>query len=86
MAAAQLRQRDGVLHAHTDLVSVVARRCGSLDEAGAAALATGLLDLEQATAEIEAALDASPSSRRLRLALAAAYRRESGWAARFGRV
>ncbi len=86
LAAAHMRQRDGVVHAHNDLVAVVARRAGRLDEAGAAALANGLADLERATAEIESALIDNPSDRRLRLALAAAYRRESDWTSRIGHV
>ena len=86
MAAAHLRQRDGVLHAHNDLVAVVARRRGRLDDAGAAAVTTGLAELERAAADIEAALAANPGDRRLRLALAAAYRRESGWTSRLGHV
>jgi hypothetical protein len=86
MAAAHMRQRDGVLHAHYDLVAVVARRRGGMDEMGAAALAGALVDLERATADIEAALAEDPSDRRLRLTLAAAYRRESEWASRLSRV
>lgn len=86
MAAANLRQRDGVLHAHQDLVSAIARRGGRLDAAGVASLAAGLAELERATAEIEEALARSPQDRRLRLALAAAYRREAGWAGRLNRV
>ena len=86
MAAPHMRQRDGVLHAHNDLVTVVSRRRGRLDEAGAAALAAGLADLERATAEIEAALTENPDGRRLRLALAAAYRREADWTARLNRA
>ena len=86
MAATHLRQRDGVVHAHNDLVGVVARQQGRLDESGAAALAAGLAALERAAADIEAALAAHPGDRRLRLALAAAYRREAHWTSRFGRV
>jgi hypothetical protein len=86
MAAAHLRQRDGVLHAHNDLVAVVSRRRGRLDDAGAAAITAGLADLEQAAADIEAALAINPNDRRLRLALAAAYRRESDWTMRLSRV
>ncbi len=86
MAAAHLRQRDGVLHAHNDLIAVAAQRRGRLDAVGAAALVAGLADLERATAEIEAALADSPRDRRLRLALAAAYRREAGWTSRLARV
>ena len=86
IAAEHLRQRDGVLHAHNDLVTMAARRRGRLDEAGAAALATGLEDLERAAAEIEAALADNPSDRRLRLALGAAYRRESDWTSRLSHV
>jgi hypothetical protein len=86
LAAPHLRQRDGVLHAHNDLVAVIAHRGGRLDPAGAEALAAGLVELESATAEIAAALEARPGDRRLRLALAAAYRRESGWASRLGRA
>jgi hypothetical protein len=83
LAAAELRQRDGVLQAHDDLMAAAARRRAGLDAAGVAALTTGLADLERAAAEIEAALAANPGNRRLRLALAAAYRRESAWAARW---
>ncbi len=86
LAASRMRQLDGVLHAHRDLATVIARRGGRLDAAGAAALAKGLADLESATAEIAAALEASPGDRRLRLALAAAYRRESAWASRLAHV
>ena len=86
LAAPRLRQRDGVLHAHNDLVAVVSRRRGYVDEAGAAALSAGLADLERATAEIEAALSDNPGDRRLRLALAAAYRREANWTSRLNRV
>ena len=86
MAAAHLRQRDGVLHAHNDLVEVVARQRARLDVPGAAAMSAGVAELERATADIEAALADHPGDRRLRLALAAAYRRESSWTARFGRV
>ena len=86
IAAVHMRQRDGVLHAHNDLVEVVARRGGHLDAVGAAALATGLADLEQAAADIEAALAENPSNRRLRLALGAAYRRESDWTSRLSHV
>ena len=86
MAATHLRQRDGVLHAHNDLVGIVARQRGRLDASGAAALAAALADLERAAADIEAALAAHPDDRRLRLALAAAYRREAHWTSRFGRV
>lgn len=86
MAVAHLRQRDGVLHAHNDLVEVVARKRGRLTEPDAAALAAGLAELERAAADIEAALADNPNDRRLRLALAAAYRREADWTSRFGRV
>ena len=86
LAAAHLRQRDGVLHAYNDLVAVVARQRTRLDEPGAAALSGGLADLERAAAEIEAALADHPGDRRLRLALAAAYRREAHWTSRLGRV
>jgi hypothetical protein len=86
VAAAHLRQRDGVLHVYNDLVAAVGRRGGRLDDEGAAALASGLMDLEGAVAEIEAALAVSPGDRRLRLALAGAYRRESDWTSRLGRV
>lgn len=86
LAAAHLRQRDGVVHAHNDLVAVVSRRRGYLDEAGAAALSSALAELERATSEIEAALTDNPGDRRLRLALAAAYRREAGWTSRLNRV
>ncbi len=83
LAAAELRQRDGVLHAHDDLIAVAERRRALLDPAGAAALTAGLADLQRAAAEIEEALAANPGNRHLRLALAAAYRRESAWAARW---
>ena len=83
LAAPILRQRDGVLQAHDDLVAAAARRRGGLDAAGAVALTDGLADLERAVTEIEAALAAHPNDRRLRLALAAAYRRESAWASRW---
>lgn len=86
LAAPHMRQRDGVIHAHNDLMAVAARRRGRLDAAGAAALTAGLEQLERATAEIEAALVRNPSDRRLRLALAAAYRREAGWTSRLGHV
>ena len=86
LAAPHMRHRDGVLHAHNDLVAVISRRRGRLDEAGAAALSAGLADLERATAEIEAALGDNPGDRRLRLALAAAYRREADWTSRLNRV
>ena len=86
MAAPHLRQRDGVLHAHNDLITVVSRRRAGLDEPAAAALTTALAELERATADIEAALARSPGDRRLRLALAAAYRREAGWTSRLNRV
>lgn len=82
MAAVHMRKRDGVVHAHNDLVEVVARRSGGLEAAAAATLAAGLADLERATADIERALAENPSDRRLRLALAAAYRRESQWTSR----
>ena len=82
LAAPYMRQRDGVLHAHNDLVAVVARRRGGMDSAAAATLANGLADLEGATAEIKQALVENPSNRRLRFALAAAYRRESEWTSR----
>lgn len=86
MPAAYMRQRDGVVHAHSDLIAVVSRQRGRLDESTAAVLSTAVAELESATAELEAALARSPGDRRLRLALAAAYRREAGWTSRLNRV
>lgn len=86
MVAARLRHRDGVLHAYNDLLGAVERRRGLLDDAGAATLANALVDLERSLADIEAALADHPGDRGLRLALAAAYRRESDWTSRLGRV
>ncbi len=76
------RGRDGVLHAHRDLLDSFARQRGQADSDGAAALAAGRSELERAMRELQIALADHPDDRQLNALLAAAYRRESRWAAK----
>ena len=57
-----------------------------LADSTAAVNARFTLELERATADIEAALAENPRDRHLRLALAASYRREAAWSARLRNV